>query len=201
MRLPELTLRVKVNLRNQHVDVFEREAGAEPEVLYFQRRYVSPQHPKVEAWRRYSRQVECAGMDPAPFRGQRPSPRPSPDPYPGRSPIPAASGQVVRHHAAAVAKLADLLNGRPNHPRAVTQARIGLAERQDAAGVCRPHPRRAPDRHRHARRVAHRSARRRPSPTGAPASAKFGGSACIYVECVVYSTHEPAIRHVHPGTA
>jgi hypothetical protein len=41
------------------VDVFEREAGAEPEVLYFKHRYVSPEHPKVEAWRRYSRQVSA----------------------------------------------------------------------------------------------------------------------------------------------
>jgi DNA phosphorothioation-associated putative methyltransferase len=57
-RLPELVRRVKVNLRNQHVDVFEGEAGAEPEVLYFKHRYVSPEHPKFAAWRRFSRQME-----------------------------------------------------------------------------------------------------------------------------------------------
>ena len=42
---------------------------AEPEILHFKHRYVSPDHPKVEAWRRFSRQMERAGVDPTQFRG------------------------------------------------------------------------------------------------------------------------------------
>jgi DNA phosphorothioation-associated putative methyltransferase len=67
-RLPELVMRVKVNLRNQQVDVFESVPDAEPEILYFKHRYVSPDHPKFRAWCRLSRQLERAGMDPGQFR-------------------------------------------------------------------------------------------------------------------------------------
>ena len=67
-RLPELVRRVKVNLRTQQVDVFERVPGAEPEVLYFKHRYVGPDHPKLKAWLRLTRQQERAGVDPSRFR-------------------------------------------------------------------------------------------------------------------------------------
>jgi DNA phosphorothioation-associated putative methyltransferase len=83
-RLPELAMRVKVSLRDQHVDVFEREAGAEPEVLYFKHRYVSPDHLKFAAWHRFSGQMERAGVDPGRFQG--------PPPEGGRDAIP---GQPV----------------------------------------------------------------------------------------------------------
>lgn len=67
-RLPELVRRVKINLRSQHVDVFERMPEAEPEVLYFKHRYVSRQHPRYAAWRRFSQRLERAGRDAGLFR-------------------------------------------------------------------------------------------------------------------------------------
>jgi DNA phosphorothioation-associated putative methyltransferase len=69
-RLPVLVRRTKVNLRTQQVDVFERVPGAEPEVLCFKHRYVSPDHPKLKAWQRLARQLERAGLDPSRFRRQ-----------------------------------------------------------------------------------------------------------------------------------
>lgn len=66
-RLPELVRRVKINLRNQQVDVFERVPGAAPEVLCFKHRYVSPDHPRLKTWLRSSRQLERAGVDPGRF--------------------------------------------------------------------------------------------------------------------------------------
>ncbi len=67
-RLPELVMRAKVSLRNQHVDVFDRSPGDRPEILYFKHRYVSPEHPRFVAWQRSSRQLERAGVDPGQFR-------------------------------------------------------------------------------------------------------------------------------------
>ncbi len=67
-RLPVLVQRVKVNLRNQQVDVFEQTPGVKPEVLCFKHRYVSRDHPRHGTWLRFSRQLERAGVDPGQFR-------------------------------------------------------------------------------------------------------------------------------------
>mgnify|MGYP000344958849 FL=1 len=72
-RLPELVQRIKVNLRTQQIDVFDRLPDGEPDLLYFKDRYVSPDHPKLTAWRRFSRELRKLGVDDSHFLGPRKS--------------------------------------------------------------------------------------------------------------------------------
>lgn len=72
-RLPELVQRVKVNLRNQQIDVFDRLPNEAPDLLYFKDRYVSAEHPKLNSWRRFSRELRKLGIDDSRFLGPRKS--------------------------------------------------------------------------------------------------------------------------------
>ena len=58
--LPELRLRIKVNLRTRWVQVFDH--SAEGQLLYFKERLVSPGHPKFSELQAFSRKVRKLGI-------------------------------------------------------------------------------------------------------------------------------------------
>ncbi len=61
--LPELHTRVKVNLRTQEVDVFHHRSDVRQELLFFQERYVAPDHPDQERWAALSQALQDLGLD------------------------------------------------------------------------------------------------------------------------------------------
>jgi DNA phosphorothioation-associated putative methyltransferase len=72
-RLPELVQRVKINLRTQEIDVFGRLPDEDVDLLYFKDRYVSPDHPKLRSWRRFSGRLRKVGIDESRFLGVKKS--------------------------------------------------------------------------------------------------------------------------------
>jgi DNA phosphorothioation-associated putative methyltransferase len=52
--LPELRIRVKVNLRTLFVQVFEYPPSTESQLLYFKERYLAPNHPGIERMKTFA---------------------------------------------------------------------------------------------------------------------------------------------------
>jgi DNA phosphorothioation-associated putative methyltransferase len=61
--LPELVERIKVNLRQQSVDVFDHRSSERQEVLYFKERYVALEHPDRETWESFGIKLQELGFD------------------------------------------------------------------------------------------------------------------------------------------
>ena len=61
--LPELVERIKVNLRQQSVDVFDHQSSERLEILYFKERYVALEHPDRETWESFSFKLQELGFD------------------------------------------------------------------------------------------------------------------------------------------
>lgn len=61
--LPELTERIKVNLRRQTVEAFDHRSTERQEILYFKERYVTVDHPDREAWEEFSQRLAALGLD------------------------------------------------------------------------------------------------------------------------------------------
>lgn len=65
--LPKLTLRTKVNLRTQHVEVFDH--AADGQVLYFKERYIDPTDPQCPRLRETSELLMKLGISSTRFLG------------------------------------------------------------------------------------------------------------------------------------
>lgn len=61
--LPELTERIKVDLRRQTVEIFDHGSEERQELLYFKECYVAAEHPHREAWEEFGRRLEAMGLD------------------------------------------------------------------------------------------------------------------------------------------
>ncbi len=61
--LPELTERIKVNLRRQTVEAFDHRSTDRQEILYFKERYVAAEHPDREAWEEFGKKLSTLGLD------------------------------------------------------------------------------------------------------------------------------------------
>lgn len=57
---PELNLRIKVNLRTRWVNVFDH--SEDGQVLCFKDRFMPPDHPQIEAMKKWSRKLRKAGL-------------------------------------------------------------------------------------------------------------------------------------------
>jgi hypothetical protein len=58
--LPELRTRIKVNLRNRWVQVFDHRADGQ--LLYFKERFVAPDHPRRTEMEEFSAKVRKLGI-------------------------------------------------------------------------------------------------------------------------------------------
>ena len=69
--LPELQLRVKINLRTQRVDLFDHgQSDAWGQLLYFKEQYVTSEHPQYGEWQAFGKTVqERTGLMPGIVRG------------------------------------------------------------------------------------------------------------------------------------
>ncbi|MBF0232650.1 MAG: DNA phosphorothioation-associated putative methyltransferase [Desulfamplus sp.] len=57
--LPELHLRIKINLKTQKVDLFDhRESDEWGQLLYFKEQYVTSEYPNYEEWKLYSKELQ-----------------------------------------------------------------------------------------------------------------------------------------------
>jgi DNA phosphorothioation-associated putative methyltransferase len=63
--LPELQTRIKVNLRNLFVEVFDHSKGPRIQLLYFKERFVGRTHPGRPAMEKFSAKLSKLGLDPA----------------------------------------------------------------------------------------------------------------------------------------
>ena len=63
--LPELQTRIKVNLRNFFVEVFDHSAGPKTQLLYFKERFVDEDHPGRGRMEQFSRRLRKLGFDEA----------------------------------------------------------------------------------------------------------------------------------------
>ncbi len=61
--LPELIERIKVNLKQQSVDIFDHQSSERQELLYFKERYVALEHPNREVWEAFSIKLQLLGLD------------------------------------------------------------------------------------------------------------------------------------------
>jgi len=61
--LPELHERVKVNLRKQHIDVFDHQSPTHQQLLYFKEFYVGKDHPSLPKWEKFSNKLRKLGFD------------------------------------------------------------------------------------------------------------------------------------------
>ena len=61
--LPELQERVKVNLRKQHVDIFDHQSPTYQQLLYFKENYVSKDYPLRPKWEKYSYKLRKLGFN------------------------------------------------------------------------------------------------------------------------------------------
>jgi DNA phosphorothioation-associated putative methyltransferase len=61
--LPELIERIKVNLKQQSVEIFDHRSGERQELLYYKERYVAPEHPDRESWESFSVKLQELGLD------------------------------------------------------------------------------------------------------------------------------------------
>jgi DNA phosphorothioation-associated putative methyltransferase len=60
--LPELRQRIKVNLRNLFVQVFEYPESPDSQLLYFKERYLSQDYPEIERLRKFSKKLRKLGL-------------------------------------------------------------------------------------------------------------------------------------------
>lgn len=60
--LPRLQLRIKVNLRNLFVEVFDHSIGPKTQLLFFKERFVGPDYPNRAAMERFSVKVRALGL-------------------------------------------------------------------------------------------------------------------------------------------
>jgi len=69
--LPELQLRVKINLRTQAADLFDHQQSDEwGQLLYFKEQYVTQEHPQYNKWKDYSKKLQKqTGLKPGIIRG------------------------------------------------------------------------------------------------------------------------------------
>jgi DNA phosphorothioation-associated putative methyltransferase len=63
--LPRLVLRIKVNLRNLFVEVFDHASGPKTQLLFFKERFVSADYPNREAMMKFSAKVRGLGLNEA----------------------------------------------------------------------------------------------------------------------------------------
>jgi DNA phosphorothioation-associated putative methyltransferase len=63
--LPELQTRIKVNLRNLFVEVFDHATGPKIQLLYFKERFVGKNHPERPAMEKFSAKLRKLGLDEA----------------------------------------------------------------------------------------------------------------------------------------
>ncbi|MGB8165988.1 MAG: DNA phosphorothioation-associated putative methyltransferase [Chthoniobacteraceae bacterium] len=63
--LPELQTRIKVNLRNLFVEVFDHSKGPRIQLLYFKERFVGRTHPGRPAMEKFSAKLSKLGLDQA----------------------------------------------------------------------------------------------------------------------------------------
>jgi DNA phosphorothioation-associated putative methyltransferase len=63
--LPELQTRIKVNLRNLFVEVFDHSVGPKIQLLYFKERFVGKNHPERPAMEKFSSKIRKLGFDEA----------------------------------------------------------------------------------------------------------------------------------------
>lgn len=61
--LPKLQERIKINLRRQSIEVFDRRPVDKQEMLYFKERYVAKDHPKRAMWEEFSKRLHDIGLD------------------------------------------------------------------------------------------------------------------------------------------
>jgi DNA phosphorothioation-associated putative methyltransferase len=61
--LPELQTRIKVNLRNLFVEVFDHSKGPRVQLLYFKERFVGRTHPGRAAMEKFSAKLSKLGLD------------------------------------------------------------------------------------------------------------------------------------------
>jgi DNA phosphorothioation-associated putative methyltransferase len=61
--LPELLERIKINLREQRVDIFDHQIGFKKQLLYFKDLYVGKDHPNVLKWAKFSNRLRKIGLD------------------------------------------------------------------------------------------------------------------------------------------
>jgi DNA phosphorothioation-associated putative methyltransferase len=63
--LPELRTRIKVNLRNLFVEVFDHSKAPRIQLLYFKERFVAQTHPGRPAMEKFSAKLRKLGLDQA----------------------------------------------------------------------------------------------------------------------------------------
>ena len=63
--LPELQTRIKVNLRNLFVEVFDHSQGPRIQLLYFKERFVGQTHPGRRAMEQFSVKLRKLGLEPS----------------------------------------------------------------------------------------------------------------------------------------
>jgi DNA phosphorothioation-associated putative methyltransferase len=63
--LPELQERIKVNLRQQRIDIFDHQIGPYQQLLYFKDQYVGKDHPERSKWIRFSKRLRKFGFNDA----------------------------------------------------------------------------------------------------------------------------------------
>src|SRR5207244_3935496 len=60
--LPELQMRIKVNLRNLFVEVFDYSKSGKTQLLYFKERFVGDDYPNRSAMKRFSDKLRRLGL-------------------------------------------------------------------------------------------------------------------------------------------
>lgn len=63
--LPELQTRIKVNLRNLFVEVFDHSTGPKIQLLYFKERFIGKEYPRRPAMEKFSMKLHKIGLDEA----------------------------------------------------------------------------------------------------------------------------------------
>jgi hypothetical protein len=61
--LPQLQTRIKVNLRNLFVEVFDHSVGPKTQILYFKERFVGKDYPHRRVMERFSAKLRKLGLD------------------------------------------------------------------------------------------------------------------------------------------
>jgi len=60
--LPELVERIKIDLRNQAIDIFDHQNSEKQQLLYFKERYVASDHPQRSEWEKFSEKLRDLGL-------------------------------------------------------------------------------------------------------------------------------------------
>jgi DNA phosphorothioation-associated putative methyltransferase len=60
---PELLERVKVNLREQRIDIFDHQALPRRQLLYFKNLYVGKEHPNFAKWKKFGDKLRKLGFN------------------------------------------------------------------------------------------------------------------------------------------